>query len=125
MSTRAAKAATAPEPRLPMQLRVNKQEEQRVAWTTYSNLETWFDSWKHYLILLGFSKEKSEDDVMLEDANDALEEDDTLEGEIEVSPLQLQQIVNLDETNISIDGSDGNTGGRPAVVFTNSRHVNP
>jgi hypothetical protein len=51
--------------------------------------------------------------------------DNVLEGELEISPAQLRRIVNLDETNISLDGSDGNTGGRPAVVFANSRHVNP
>jgi hypothetical protein len=45
------------------------------------------------LILLGFIKEKSEDDAMLEDADDALEEDDALEGEAEVSPSQLRGIL--------------------------------
>jgi DNA-directed RNA polymerase subunit H (RpoH/RPB5) len=39
-----------------------------------------------------------------------LEEDDVLEGEIEVSPSQLPRIANIDETNISLDGSNnGNT----------------
>jgi hypothetical protein len=62
------------------------------------------------LILLGFAKEKSEDDVMLKEADDGLEEDnDALEGEVEISPLKLRRIVNLDEVNISLDGSNGNT----------------
>jgi hypothetical protein len=38
--------------------------------------------------------------------------------------LQLQPIVNLDENNISLDGSDGNTCGWPSVVLANSNHVN-
>jgi hypothetical protein len=104
--------------------KVDKQEERRVAWTTYSNLNTWFDSWKHHLVVLGFAKVKIADDdaVMMVELE---EDDDTLEGEIKVSPSQLRRIVNLDETNISLDGSDGNTGGRPSVVFVNSKHANP
>jgi hypothetical protein len=104
--------------------KVNKQEERRIAWTTYSNLNTWFDSWKHCLIDLGFATEKvSEEDAMV--TGDLDNNDDMLEGEIEVSPSQLRRIINLDETNISLDGSDGNTGGRPSVVFMNSKHANP
>ncbi len=53
------------------------------------------------------------------------EHGDALECEIKISPSQLRRIVNLDETNISLDGSDGNTGGRPSVVFMNSKHANP
>jgi hypothetical protein len=63
---------------------------------------------------------------MLEEANVVLEEDDdALEGKVRVSPLQLRRIVNLGKTNISLDGSDSNTGGQPAVIYSNSRHVNP
>jgi hypothetical protein len=55
-----------------------------------------------------------------------LKADDDLEGEVvEVSPLQFRRIFNLDKTNVSLDGSNGNTGGWPAVVFTNTRHINP
>ena len=102
------------------QTSVNKQEERRVAWTTYSNLNTWFDSWKHYLIALEFAKAKEEadDDVVMID-------DVLLEGEPDVSPSQLRRIVNLDETNISLDGSDGKSGGRPSVIFSSSNHANP
>ena len=31
--------------------KANKAEERRVAWTTYSNLNTWFDSWARHLHL--------------------------------------------------------------------------
>ena len=30
-------------------------EDQRIRWTTYSNISSWFDSWEYDLVNLGFA----------------------------------------------------------------------
>jgi hypothetical protein len=45
------------------------------------------------------------------------------EKEITFSEEQKQRIINIDETNLSLDGSDGGRGGRPACTIT-MKHCN-
>ena len=73
-------------------------EERRIRWTSYRNLKLWFDNWKSTLIDLGFTEEDED-------------------GNIQVRKEKEGDILNLDETCISLDGSQGNRGGRPAVVI--------
>jgi len=40
------------------------------------------------------------------------------EGIFIISGEQLKRIVNIDETALSFDGSEGRCGGRPAIQFT-------
>ena len=40
------------------------------------------------------------------------------EGGIDIPNAQLERIINIDETALSLDGADGRCGGRPAVVLT-------
>ena len=77
-----------------------KAEDRRVRWTTYANLRLWFDNWKREVIELGFAKESAE-------------------GEVIFPQDQLERIINLDETCLSLDGSDGARGGRPNVAYIN------
>ena len=76
----------------------NAAEERRIAWTTYSNLKTWFENWEKDLLKLGFAKCKTC-------------------GEVYIPKDQLKNIVNVDETCLSFDGSNGTRGGRPEAVF--------
>ena len=71
--------------------KTDNDEARRIAWTTYKNLAQWFDNWGRDLVELGFA-EKDE------------------EGNIVIPPEQLKNIVNFDETCLSLDGSQGNRG---------------
>lgn len=77
-------------------------EERRVRWTTYSNLELWFSSWEKTLLELGF-----------------LEPD--CSGKLIIPSEQLRNILNFDETCLSLDGSSINRGGRPAAYYHDPR----
>ena len=74
-------------------------------WTTAYNLDRWFTTWKDSLIDPGFGREK-----------EATEED--ILGEVVFFDGQLRRIINVDETDGSIDDTTGQRGGRPAMVFT-------
>ena len=78
--------------------KVVKVEERQIRWTTYGNLKLWFDSWETDLLQLGFA-----------------EQDD--KGTMVIPEEQMKRILNLDETCLSLDGTEGNRGGRPSVVF--------
>jgi len=73
-------------------------EERRIMRTTYNNIKTWFDSWEKDLIELGFAKIS-----------------DT--GEVYIPEEQRRNFINMDETCMAFDGSDGCRGGRPDAIF--------
>jgi hypothetical protein len=73
-------------------------ELRRQIWTTYSNLSTWYDGWEKIVLDRAFAS-RSED------------------GSVHFSEVQKRRMINLDETKLSIDGSDGGIGGRPANVI--------
>ena len=73
-------------------------EDRRVRWTTYNNLKSWFDNWARDLEDLGFA------------VRNELEE-------LYIPEEQLARILNLDESCLSMDGSNGQRGGRPEAVF--------
>ena len=59
-------------------------EDRRSKWTTYSNLNLWFDRWKLDLIELGFGTEDRD-------------------GSLLIPEDQLTQIFNIDETGLSLN----------------------
>ena len=73
-------------------------EDRRVRWRTYSNLHAWFVSFKAFLIEFGFATIGSD-------------------GRLVILEAMLCRIANVDETEVSLDGSKTNAGGRPAVSF--------
>ena len=73
-------------------------EERRLRWTTWSNSNTWFDSWESDLVSLGFAFKNDEDETIIPED-------------------QKRNILNLDETCLGMDGNKGGRGGRPSVVF--------
>jgi len=85
--------------------KANVMEQRRVEWTTHFNLNLWFDTWKTTLIELGFAREKTVLDV-------------EVEGELVFLPGQKERIVNVDETDGTLDDTSGQAGGRPPIVFT-------
>ena len=86
--------------------RKNVQEQRRVLWTTYSNIKLWYDTWEDTLIELGFARKK-------EDADDV----EAIEGSLFFYKGQRRRIINLDETDGSMDNTNGKRGGRPPIVF--------
>lgn len=73
-------------------------EERRVRWTTYGNLDLWFNSWEKTLLELGL-----------------LEQDEA--GKLNIPREQLRNISNFDQTCLSLDGSSISRGGRPAAYY--------
>jgi hypothetical protein len=85
------------------ELNVSKEvvgELHRQVWTTYDNLEQWFDSWENTLVTLGFA---------FKDAD---------KGDILISEEQKRRIVNMDKTTLSLNGSDGTVGGQPSLTVS-------
>ena len=71
----------------------------RLLWTTPENLNNWFDEWGLFCVSNGFATR-------------------TDQGEVIFSETQKRRIINIDKTNLSLDGSDGGRGGRPACSIT-------
>jgi phage terminase large subunit-like protein len=78
-------------------------EDRRVRWTNYKNISMWFDNWEHDLVELGFTRV------------------DAITKKVTILPEQLRNMGNLDETNLSLDGSTTTRGGRPAMVLYDPR----
>ncbi len=75
-------------------------------WTTHANLSDWFDAWEVFCVSQGFATKNSN-------------------GEVLFTEEQMRRIINVDETNFSLDGSDGGRGGRPANTITISNAARP
>ena len=73
-------------------------KERRVRWTTYTNLNAWFDNFRAFLIEFDFAGVGDN-------------------GEPTFTEAQLRRIMNVDETEISLDVSNSRAGGRPAMSF--------
>jgi len=82
----------------------NFQEARRLQWTTHANLKAWFEQFKSTLIDLGFAREKTADDV-------------EAEGVVVFFPNQKRRVLNLDETDGTLDNTSGKRGGRKPMVF--------
>ena len=78
--------------------KVKRAEERRVEWTTYHNLDLWFAAWERTLDELGFFEYDSCGNKMIPEH-------------------KLKDILNFDETCLSLDGSTITRGGRPPVAF--------
>ena len=61
----------------------NVVEQRRLEWTTYVNINVWFDTLKGFLIQFGFARESTNQDMM--------------EGELVYFDSQTHRILNLDE----------------------------
>jgi hypothetical protein len=73
-------------------------EDRRVRWTTHSNIVSWFDNWEYDSVNLGFATKNND-------------------GKVSIIPEQLCNIINFDETCLSLDGTEGRRGGRPEITL--------
>ena len=83
-------------------VKLNCAEDRRVRWTTEGNLQLWFDSWEQFVVEYGFATIDPNGEVIFDEEMKA-------------------RIVNLDETNLSLNGSDSNRGGRPTATYYDVR----
>jgi hypothetical protein len=77
-------------------------EDRRVRWTTFANVTSWFDNWEFDLVDCGFTTRGAN-------------------GKVIIPPEQLYNIINFDETCLSVDGSEGRRGGRPEITLHDPR----
>jgi hypothetical protein len=61
-------------------------------------LDLWFNSWEVFLVNYGFATVNTN-------------------GELLFDIEMMKQILNLDQTCMSLDGGNGNRGGRPTVTY--------
>ena len=85
-----------------------KMEKRRLVWSTYNNINTWFEKMKEELIDLGFARLPT------------AEEEDVVEGELVFFDGQLDRILNIDESEVTTDGTSKLTGGRPVTEYCSS-----
>ena len=81
----------------------NVIKQRQAKWTTYTNLNMWFNTWEEVLIELGFARLKREGE--------------DFEGSVVLFDGQKDIIINLDETDGALDTTCGQRGGRPSFVF--------
>ncbi len=67
-------------------------------WTTYSNISSWFDAWEEFALSYGFTTEK--------------------DGSVQITWEQQRRIINLNENNFSLNGSDEGQDGCPSQSIT-------
>jgi hypothetical protein len=68
-------------------------EDRHIWWMNYKNLSLWFENWEKDLVELGFTY-----------CNPIM-------GQVSIPKEQLRNILNFDETCLSLDGSTTNRGG--------------
>jgi hypothetical protein len=68
-------------------------EDRCIRWTNYKNLSLWFKNWEKDLMELGFAYR------------------DPITGQVCITKEWLRNILNFDETFLSLDGSMTNLGG--------------
>ena len=90
----------------------NRIEQRRLAWTTWSNINIWFDVLKLFLTDKGFAREKRVDDG-------------DIEGELVFHKGQTDRFINLDESKASADGTAKFSGGRPVTQLSSADSSTP
>eukprot|EP00536_Pseudo-nitzschia_multiseries_P010796 jgi/Psemu1/204155/e_gw1.342.42.1 len=89
-------------------------EERRCVWTTSNNINTWFETLKEILVVYGFARLATEEEIR-----------NGHEGELVFFPGQLNRILNVDETALTLDRTSTNAGGRPITEYGPSNRILP
>lgn len=77
-------------------------ENCRVVYTTYNNINVWFDTLKEFLTTNGFARNKQEDG----------------DREWVFFRGQLNRILNLDESGLMLDSNQSKSGGKSSTHFS-------
>jgi hypothetical protein len=81
----------------------NRIEQRRAKWTTFSNVNVWFDSLHEFVVYFGFAT--------------AREVSDEENGELDFGNNQPNRVASLDESAIILDNTACNKGGPPVMSF--------
>jgi hypothetical protein len=81
---------------------LNCAEDCHIRWTTFQNLDLWFDSWEKCVVEYGFTTINPDGSLYFPDEMKA-------------------RIINMDKTCLSLDGSNSNRGGHPTVTYYDVR----
>ena len=87
----------------------SKMEQRRLEWTTFQNINKWFDSLKEFFVKNKFARVATEEDKLK-----------GVEGELVFLESQTHRIINLDESEVSTDGTSKLSGGRPVTELSAS-----
>eukprot|EP00536_Pseudo-nitzschia_multiseries_P003558 jgi/Psemu1/8094/gm1.8094_g len=91
-----------------------KYAVERCVWTTSNNINTWFETVKEILVVYGFACLVTDEEIRKGH-----------EGELVFFPGQLNRILNIDETALTLDGTSTNAGGRPITEYGSSNRILP
>ena len=83
--------------------KVKNWEDSHIRWTTYKNLSLWFDNWEYDLVELGFAYYNP------------------ITNKVCIPKEQLINILNFDETCMSLDRSTQNHGSQPELILCDPR----
>ena len=86
----------------------SKMEERRAVWNFFNNINAWFDTLKNFLLYHKFAR------------NSTPEEIEEKKGELHFFDGQLHRIINLDESEVSTDGTSKLSGGRPSTSYSST-----
>ena len=92
----------------------SKMERRRLEWTTFQNINLWFDSLKEFFLRNGFARVATEKDKLA-----------GVDGELVFLESQTDRIINLDESEVSTDGTSKLSGERPVTELLSSNSVIP
>ena len=79
-------------------------DDRRWQWTTYTNLNDWYDGWRRFLVFHEFATEEPET------------QPDGSVAEVTIPPAKQRRICNADETHHIMD-TDGDRGGSRARTY--------
>eukprot|EP00536_Pseudo-nitzschia_multiseries_P015376 jgi/Psemu1/42309/gm1.42309_g len=89
-------------------------EERHCVWTTSNNIDTWFETVKEILVVYGFAHLATEEETR-----------NGHEGEFVFFPGQLNRILNVDKTTLTLDRTSTNAGSRPVMEYGPSNRILP
>jgi hypothetical protein len=81
----------------------NRIEQRWAKWTTFLNVNVWFDSLHEFFVYFGFAT--------------AREVSDEENGELDFGNNQPNHVASLGKSAIILDNTACNKGGRPAMSF--------
>ena len=91
----------------------SKIEERRAVWTTFNKNNAWFDTLKQFLLYHKFARKST------------LKYIEEKQIELNFFDGQLHIIINLDESEVSTDGTSKLAGGRPSNNYSYSDNSLP
>ena len=88
-------------------------EERRDVWTTFNKINAWFNTLKQFLLYHKFARGSTPEYI------------EEKKGELHFFDGQLHRIINLDESEVSTDGTSKLAGGLPSNSYSSTNNYLP